>query len=59
MRKTFFTTMLISSMLIACNNSQQQTTNENMKQEFELTQEWDKVFPREHETGIGTDAGVG
>ena len=43
MRKTFFTTMLISTMLIACNNSQQQTTNENMKQELELTQEWDKV----------------
>ena len=45
MRKTIFTTMLISTMLIACNNSHQPTTDENMKQELELTQEWDKVFP--------------
>ena len=45
MRKIFFTTMLISTMLIACNNSHQPTTDENMKQELELTQDWDKVFP--------------
>ena len=30
-------------MLVACNNKQ--TTNNDMKQELELTQEWDKVFP--------------
>ena len=36
-------TMLMSSLLVACNNKQ--NTSENMKQELELTQEWDKVFP--------------
>ncbi|MBQ7663420.1 MAG: alpha/beta hydrolase, partial [Prevotella sp.] len=30
-------------MLVACNNKQ--TINNDMKQELELTQEWDKVFP--------------
>ena len=35
--------MLMSSLLVACNNKLK--TNENMKQELELTQEWDKVFP--------------
>ena len=35
--------MLLGGMLVACNNKQ--TTNNDMKQELELTQEWDKVFP--------------
>ena len=35
--------MLLGGMLVACNNKQ--TTNNDMKQEQELTQEWDKVFP--------------
>ena len=35
--------MLLGGMLVACNNKQ--TTNNDMKQEQALTQEWDKVFP--------------
>ena len=35
--------MLLGGMLVACNNKQ--TTNNNMEQKLELTQEWDKVFP--------------
>ncbi len=35
--------MLLGGMLVACNNKQ--TINNDMKQELELTQEWDKVFP--------------
>ena len=41
--RTLFITMLLGGMLVACNNKQ--TTNNDMKQELELTQEWDKVFP--------------
>ena len=37
--------MLLGCVLVACNNSPKQTTDENMKQEVNLTQEWDKVFP--------------
>ena len=42
MRKIFIA-MLLGGMLVACNNKQ--TTNNDMKHELELTQEWDKVFP--------------
>jgi len=42
MRKLFIA-MLLGGMLVACNNKQ--TTNNDMKHELELTQEWDKVFP--------------
>ena len=45
MKKVFFFAMLVSGMLVACINSNKQTTDESMKQELELTQEWDKVFP--------------
>ena len=41
--RTLFITMLLGGMLVASNNKQ--TTNNDMKQELELTQEWDKVFP--------------
>ena len=36
--------MLTAVALTAC-NSNKQTTDKDMKQELELTQEWDKVFP--------------
>ena len=39
----FLATMLLGGMLVACNNKQ--TTNNDMEQKLELTQEWDKVFP--------------
>ena len=45
MKKVLFFAMLVSGMLVACTNSNKQTTDENMEQELELTQEWDKVFP--------------
>jgi len=32
-------------VMAACNNKQETKNNENMKQELNLTQEWDKVFP--------------
>lgn len=32
-------------ILAACNNKQETKNNENMKQELNLTKEWDKVFP--------------
>ena len=42
MRKIFIA-MLLGGMLVAFNNKQ--NTNNDMKHELELTQEWDKVFP--------------
>ena len=47
MKATLITAMLIGGMLAACT---QKTTNEkgnsDMEQKLELTQEWDKVFPK-------------
>ena len=37
--------MLAVGVLTACNNSNKQTTEKDMEQKLELTQEWDKVFP--------------
>ena len=45
MKKMIFTAMLLGGMLTACTNSNKQATANDMKQELELTQEWDKVFP--------------
>ena len=45
MKKVLFFAMLVSGMLASCTNSNKQTTDENMEQKLELTQEWDKVFP--------------
>ena len=45
MKKVLLTAMLIGGMLAGCTNGNKQTTNNDMKQELELTQEWDKVFP--------------
>ena len=36
---------LAVGMLTACNSGNKQTTEENMEQELQLTQEWDKTFP--------------
>ncbi len=36
---------LAALTLAACGNKQQTKNNDNMKQELNLTQEWDKVFP--------------
>ena len=45
MKKVLFFAMLVSGMLASCTNSNKQTTENDMEQELELTQEWDKVFP--------------
>ena len=37
--------MLAAVVLTACNNGNKQTTDKDMEQKLELTQEWDKVFP--------------
>ena len=43
--KVLLAAMLLGGMLAGCTNSNKQTTNKDMKQELEMTQEWDKVFP--------------
>ena len=43
MKNVILTALLLGGMLTACTNKQ--PTNENMEQELQLTQEWDKVFP--------------
>ena len=45
MKKVLFFATLLSGMLAACTDSNKQTTDNDMTQELELTQEWDKVFP--------------
>ena len=45
MKKVLFFAMLLGGMLASCTNSKKQTTENDMEQELELTQEWDKVFP--------------
>ena len=45
MKKTIIAAVLLGGILAGCNNSNNQTTEENMNNELELTQEWDKVFP--------------
>ena len=42
----FFGAMVCALVVMtACGNKQETKNNENMKQELNLTQEWDKVFP--------------
>ena len=43
--KTLILFVLAALTLAACGNKQETKNNENMKQELNLTQEWDKVFP--------------
>ena len=46
MKKVLLTAVLMGLMLTACNENKQ-TTNENMEQTtLQLTQEWDKTFPK-------------
>ncbi|WP_091815703.1 alpha/beta hydrolase [Prevotella communis] len=45
MKRTFLAAMVLVGMLAGCTNSNKQTTNNDMEQKLELTQEWDKVFP--------------
>ena len=45
MKKTILAAVLLGGMLAGCTNKEQTKTEENMKQELNLTQEWDKVFP--------------
>ena len=44
-KKIIFTAVLLGGMLAGCINKEQTKTEENMKQEMNITQEWDKVFP--------------
>ena len=45
MKQLFLAVMLLSGMLAGCTNSNKQSTNNDMDEKLELTQEWDKVFP--------------
>ena len=45
MKKVLFTALLAAGVLSACHQKNNQTKTENM-QKLELTQEWDKVFPK-------------
>ena len=45
MKKSIVMAVLAASVLTAC-NSNKETTENNMKQELQLTQEWDKTFPK-------------
>ena len=45
MKKTIMMAMLLGGMLAACTDKKQ-TTDNDMSQVLELTQEWDKVFPK-------------
>ena len=44
MRKALLLVAVVSGMLMACTDKKQ-TTENNMKQELNLVQKWDKVFP--------------
>lgn len=44
MRKTLLLIAVVGGMLMC--TDKKQTTENNMEQELQLTQEWDKVFPQ-------------
>ena len=46
MKKLIFAAMLTAGMLTACHQKDNQTKTEENMQKLELTQEWDKVFPK-------------
>jgi len=46
MKKGFIAAMLAAGVLAACNQKDNQTKTEENMQKLELTQEWDKVFPK-------------
>ena len=45
MKREIIIFILAALTLAACGNKQETKNNDNMKQELNLTQEWDKVFP--------------
>ena len=45
MKKILLAAAIVGSMLAGCTTNNKPTTDENMAQKLELTQEWDKVFP--------------
>ncbi len=45
MKKIVFTALVIAGVFVACSQKNNQTKEDNMKK-LELTQEWDKVFPK-------------
>jgi len=45
MKELVFTALVIAGVLVACSQKNNQTKEDNMKK-LELTQEWDKVFPK-------------
>ena len=45
MKKILLAAVMMGSMLAGCTTNNKPTTDENMAQELQLTQEWDKVFP--------------
>ena len=46
MKKLIVMAVLAAGVLTACNSSNKQTTDNDMEQKLELTQEWDKTFPK-------------
>ncbi len=50
MKEALFTAMLVAAMLTACTNKEKNKTEENMNTTLQLTQEWDKTFPKSDKT---------
>ncbi|MBR1505563.1 MAG: alpha/beta hydrolase, partial [Prevotella sp.] len=46
MKKVIFMTLLVAGMLTACNNKETTNQNEESMTTLNLTQEWDKKFPK-------------
>jgi hypothetical protein len=46
MKKIIFAAMLVAVALTACNQKDNHTKTEENMQKLELTQEWDKTFPK-------------
>ena len=46
MKKLVYTALVIAGVLVACSQKNNQTKKEDNMKKLELTQEWDKVFPK-------------
>ena len=46
MKKLVYTALVIAGVLVACSQKNNQTKEEENMKKLELTQEWDKVFPK-------------
>jgi len=46
MKKIVFTALVIAGVFVACSQKNNQTKKEDNMKKLELTQEWDKVFPK-------------